>query len=257
MVGRVKQAFAQRLADFPETFAVSERAVTLASGLDGFERRTEAVAQALHHLKESGEIRGWRDEPYPVLARWGKPPLLVVERAATPLLGVRAYGVHLNGYVRSAAGLKLWVGRRSKTKQTAPGKLDHLVAGGQPYGISVWDNLKKEAAEEAALPARLAEEAVAVSAISYRTERSEGLRDDVLFVYDLDLPADFEPRNTDHEIDEFFLWSIDRVAETVRDTDEFKFNVALVNIDFLIRHGRLTPDDPDYVDILHGLRLCE
>ncbi len=66
-------------------------------------------------------------------------------------------------------------------KPTDAGKLDHLVAGGQPYGMAVFDNLIKEAAEEADLPASLARQAVAVGAVSYRCERAEGLRDDVLF----------------------------------------------------------------------------
>jgi len=28
-----------------------------------------------------------------------------------------------------------------------------------------------------------------------------------------------------------------------------------VNIDFLIRHGHLSPDEPGYVDLVEGLRL--
>jgi hypothetical protein len=44
---------------------------------------------------------------------------------------------------------------------------------------------------------------------------------------------------------------IDRVAAT----KDFKFNVALVNIDFMVRHGFVTPDDPDYLEIVAGLRL--
>jgi hypothetical protein len=39
------------------------------------------------------------------------------------------------------------------------------------------------------------------------------------------------------------------------ETDDFKFNVALVNIDFLVRRGYLSPDEPGYVDIVEGLRL--
>jgi hypothetical protein len=92
-----------------------------------------------------------------------------------------------------------------------------------------------------------------VGAVSYCTERSEGLRHDVLFCYDLELPADFVPVNTDGEIAEFYLWPSDRVAETVRDSDDFKFNCALVVIDFLIRHGLIQPDHPDYVALLRGL----
>jgi len=38
----------------------------------------------------------------------------------------------LKGYVVEPDGSKrLWVARRSRSKQTWPGKLDHIVAGGQ------------------------------------------------------------------------------------------------------------------------------
>ena len=76
-----------------------------------------------------------------------------------------------------------------------------------------------------------------------------------MFCYDLEMPADFTPVNTDGEIDEFELWPIDRVAARVRDSFDFKFNCNLAIIDFLIRHGYLTPEiEPDYVDIVLGLR---
>jgi hypothetical protein len=44
------------------------------------------------------------------------------------------------------------------------------------------------------------------------------------------------------------------VVARVRDSEDFKFNVNLVIIDFLIRHGYLGPDDPDYMEIAEGLR---
>jgi hypothetical protein len=46
---------------------------------------------------------------------------------------------------------------------------------------------------------------------------------------------------------------MERVVETVRDSDAFKFNCALVVIDFLVRHGYIAADDPDYSDIVEGL----
>ena len=95
--------------------------------------------------------------------------------------------------------------------------------------------------------------AVPVGTVSYCSERLEGLRDDVLFNFDLELPSDFRPHNTDGEIQAFYLWPIDRVIEVVRDTDDFKFNCALVVIDFLIRRGFIQPDHPDYVDLVKGL----
>ena len=50
------------------------------------------------------------------------------------ILCPQAYGVHINGYVgdvAAAGGQRLWVARRSATKPTWPGMLDHIVAGGQ------------------------------------------------------------------------------------------------------------------------------
>ena len=131
------------------------------------------------------------------------------------------------------------------------------MAGGQPHGIGVRDNLAKECAEEASIPPELAARAVAVGALSYRCERPEGLRDDVLFCFDLDLPPDFVPNNTDGEVDEFFLWPVERVIEAVRDTDAFKFNVNLVILHLMLRRGLLDPDEPDYQAIVEGLWLGE
>lgn len=70
----------------------------------------------------------------------------------------------------------------------------------QPHGISPRENLIKECAEEAAIPHELAEAAAAVGAVSYRTLTPQGLKRDVLFVYDLPLPADFVPQPADGEV---------------------------------------------------------
>ncbi len=256
-LGRVSHGVARRLAAFPEVFVVREDAVALAPGLADFESRSRAVAGVLGEMKARGEIPLWRGEDYPVVARWGAAPALKIERAAVPLLGTRGFGVHLNGLVQSARGLSMWVAKRAANKQTAPGKLDHLVAGGQPFGLGVRENLIKEAGEEAGVPAELAARAVAVGAVSYRCERPEGLRDDVLFCYDLELPENFTPQNTDGEVESFALWPITEVLARIRDTEDFKFNVNLVVLDLAIRLGLIAPDDPDYQEIWHGLRLAE
>ena len=98
------------------------------------------------------------------------------------------------------------------------------------------------------------ERAVPVGAVSYRMENEWGVRDDVLFLYDLETPADVEPRNTDGEIDEFHLMEAGEVLRLVRETDEFKFNVNLTLLDFFVRHGVLPPDDGEYLEVATGLR---
>ena len=254
-LGWVAQGFAQRLAEFPKVFQVGPGRVELAGDLKDYASRSAAVAEVLGRFNDEGLIKGWRNEPYPVGLDFYSPPLLQMERAAVPLFGVRAYGVHLNGFTGQGRDLKLWVAKRSRTKQTAPGKLDHLVAGGQPLGLSLVDNLVKECAEEAGMSAALARTSRPAGFVSYVTERVEGLRNDICFAFDIDLPAEFRPKNIDGEIEEFYLWPIEQVRERLMATDDFKFNVALVNIDFLVRRGYLSPDEPGYVDIVEGLRL--
>ena len=48
---------------------------------------------------------------------------------------------------------------------------------------------------------------------------------------------------------------IAEVAEIVRGSrDVFKFNCSLVVIDFLIRHGQIGPEHPEYFYLVTGLR---
>lgn len=255
MLGRVDHAFAGTLSAFDDVFNVTADAVALADDLGDPDRRTAAVARVLEALRADGLFPGWRGEHYPVSESFYAMPLLTVERATVPRFGTMGYGVHLNGYVIKRGVKHMWVGKRSMKKPTGPGKLDQVVAGGQPVGLSVWDNLMKECGEEAGMPADLARCAQPVGTVSYITERDEGLRHDVLFNYDVELPESFEPTPTDGEVDAFYLWPIDDVIARIRETDDFKFNAALVIIDFAVRHGVLKPDDPEYIDITEAIRV--
>ena len=253
-IGLIRKGFAEHLRAFPTVFQISDSAVDLHQSLRTFEDRTAAIDAVLRRLAEDGLIRGWRDEAYAVGTSTAAPALFKMERAAVPLFGVRAYGVHVNGYVGEGERMHIWVGRRSLTRFTAPGKLDQLVAGGHPEGNELIDTLINEAAEEASVPSDLARQAIPAGAVSYTIERPEGLRRDSLFVYDLAVPPEFRPVNTDGEIETFYLWPLERVMETVRETDDYKFNCALVVIDFLIRHGFIGPDHPEHSDLLEALR---
>ena len=116
------------------------------------------------------------------------------------------------------------------------------------------ENVVKEAGEEASIPPDLAELARPVGALRYICERSEGLRNDVVFCYDLELPANFQPHPGDDEVESFALWSMAEVLQRLKETDDFKFNVALVNLHFALRHGALNPDsEPAYQQIVEGL----
>ena len=253
VVGWIAADLAARLRDHGDVFAVGDGLVQLSPRLRGYADRTAAVDGVLRSLRSSGLFPGWRDEPYPVGPSFGNW-LFQMERAAVPSFGVCAYGIHVNGFVGGGADLRLWVGRRSRRKPTYPGQLDHLVAGGQPAGLSLAENLLKECAEEASLTPDIVGRARPIGMVSYLMENEEGLRNDVLFNYDLELPRDFVPVNADGEIEEFFLWPIERVIGELSGTANFKFNVAFVIIDFLIRYGFIEPDDSSYLELVRRLR---
>ncbi len=217
------------------------------------EARSAGMAAAAETLEAAGHIPALRAELYPATWNFGDPPRFVIDRSAVPFFGLRAWGVHVNGYTWKNGRLHMWIGRRADDKPTYPGMLDNMVAGGQPTGLGLIENLIKECAEEADIPADLARQARPVGAITYIQEAPEGLKPDVQFCFDLELPPDFRPRNTDGEIADFFLWPIEKVAKTVAKTRSFKFNCNLVIIDFLIRNGVIPPDDRDYVALVQGL----
>lgn len=252
-VGRVHRDFAALLRAHRDVFHLGEDKITLAPALADFDSRSRAVDAVLRRLTEDGVIAGWRDEAYPVAESFSGPALMRMERAAVPYFGVPAYGVHLNGIVRTDNGIDMWIAFRSSDKPTFPRMLDNMVAGGQPIGLGLMENLIKECWEEASVPAELAATARPVGAVSYCMEVERGLKPDRLFNFDLDLPADFVPVPRDGEIARFERWPIEDVAARVRETADFKPNCNLTVIDFLIRHGVIAPDAPDYLEIVAGL----
>ncbi len=254
-VGWILHPLAERLRGFAEVFEVSDAEVRLRPEFPDFAARSRALAEVVAGLAAEGGLPKLRNEAYPVGLSFHDAPLLELERSAVPSFGTLAFGIHLNGFVGRGRDMKMWIGRRSRNKITGPLKLDHLVAGGQPVGLSLAQNLAKECAEEAAMPAALAATAWPTGFCSYLIENHEGIRNDILFAYDIELDAAFRPVNTDGEIEEFYLWPIGRVIERLATTEDFKFNVALVIVDFLVRHGQIEPDSRDYAEIVTGLRI--
>lgn len=255
-VGWVRHALAEALATALPGFLVTPDRLTMAPEIAGFAARSALLHAASHWLAEQKVITPLRNEFYPVGTGWGAPPLAQLDRAAVAVFGTESYGLHVNGVTRGADGQpRLWVATRARDRAIAPGKLDNMVAGGQPIGLTLRDNLLKEAQEEAGLDAALASRATLVGALRYCLETPEGLKRDRLFLYDLELPPAVTPVNTDGEVESFALWCLEDVAASVRNTTDWKFNVPLVIVDFLIRLGHLTPDnEPDYLEIIDRLR---
>ncbi|KAH8722365.1 thiamine pyrophosphokinase [Phaeosphaeriaceae sp. PMI808] len=240
-----------------------ERTMTLNGST--FQERSKVAETTFLAMRTTGYFKvldKWRDELYIVYGK-NKEELFAVERSATPLLGVVTYGVHLTAYTRNkeTGEIKIWTPRRAKTKHTYGGMLDNAVAGGMAAGESPFTSVIRECAEEASLSEELVRSRIkAAGAITYfyiRDERAGGetglMQPEVQHVYDLELPDDVIPKPGDDEVEEFYLWPVEKVQEAMANA-EFKPNCSLVLLDFLIRHGFLTSEnEPDFIEI--GSRL--
>ncbi len=247
--GMIELGFVDYLKKWNKVFIISEIAVTLNPKLKSKDQRTNAITPILESLHNDGIIDSWVDELYAVNQHYGEEPVFLMERAAVSYFGIRGYGVHANGLVEKQDGTYIWIARRTKEKPFWPGMLDQMVAGGQPAGIGRLDNLIKECAEEADIPKKIASTAKFVSTLHYRGSSTRGMSVDTLFNYDLMLPEDFVPENTDGEVDEFILMSLEEMAYITETTDDFKDNCNLVNIDLLLRRGLINESHPDYAEI--------
>ncbi len=252
-IGYLKEPVWSALSEWPEYFESQSNGIHLKEKFDRFEIRSQILDEVVDALLRKGVMTHRQGERYPVTHTGRESSIATIDRAAAPYFGLRAYGQHMNGYVRKGRDLYLWIARRSADRVNFPNRLDNMVAGGLPYGLSLQDNLRKECMEEAGIPPDLADRARPVGALSYCRETSVGLKPDTLYCYDLELPPEFVPVNTDGEVAEFRLVPVQEVVQWVAETDDFKPNCNLVVIDFLIRHGNIDPETDGYLGIVQGL----
>jgi len=186
-IGWLQPELAARLAAWPAVFSASADKVVL--------RNPDGLSSVVEELAREGFIPGWRNERYRIA------DLFDIERAAARPFGLATHAVHVNGVV----GERMWLARRSATKPIDPGRLDNLVGGGVTAGLSVEEVLIKEAWEEAGIPSELARRAQRGGTASILREVPEGVQSETVHVFDLALPADFQPRNQDGEVSEYLL----------------------------------------------------
>ena len=214
-IGWLRPELAARLSTWPAVFAAGPDRVEL---LD-----VQGLTPVVEVLAGEGFIPGWRNERYRI------EDLFEIERAAARPFGLTTQAVHVNGIV----GARMWLARRSPTKPIDPGMLDNLVGGGIPSGLSVFDTLVKEAWEEAGIPAELACTATRGGMVKILREVPEGVQSEVIYVYDLQLPESFQPKNQDGEVSEFMLLPLEKVFES----KELTHDAQLVARDYRARRA--------------------
>ncbi|MCE9639405.1 MAG: DUF4743 domain-containing protein [Betaproteobacteria bacterium] len=195
-IGWLRKAHAQRLMAWPEIFKRDATGAHLAATLDSPASRTAAIDGVVETLHKEGAITGWRNERYAVVTAFEAPPLFDIERAAARFFGTTTYAAHANGYCGSGAGCEMWLARRALTKPIDPG--------------------------------------MAAGSINLLREVPEGVQSETIFVFDLELPREFQPRNEDGEVAEFSRVPLSAISGLLGG-GEVTLDASLVMLSFLER----------------------
>lgn len=191
---------------------------------------TRVLAQLAEGLKDTGCLRGWRDELLDVIAEGER--VAVIERAAMRPLGLLTRAVHLNAW--SPDG-KIWVARRALDKYTDPGMWDTLVGGLACAGEDMDVSLLRESNEEAGLdPDDLAQRTPLRMILRMHRQLPEGYQVEDVLVSDCVLDESVIPRNQDGEVSEFRLLDCEEVWSMI-EQDQFTHEAELTLLDSMQR----------------------
>lgn len=180
-----------------------------------------------------------------------------LERFATPLFGITTRGAHMVAYTMNPEGMKLWIPRRAPHLYICPNMLDSTVAGGVKSGVSPFQTIIEESDEEASLPEDLIRNhAKCRGMVSHMCltgslfPGEQGLVcPDYVYVYDIELSSTVVPKPHDDEVSSFQLMGIEEVQKAMLNA-EFKPDAAAVIVEFMIRHGIITPEnEPNFVEV--------
>lgn len=195
---------------------------------------SESLSIMADGMRQGGFILGWRNENFAWIDQNGHE-YFRLERSAFRAFGFRSMATHINGHTKAG---NLWLGRRSETKSTDPGRLDNLAAGGIGADETPWVNARRELWEEAGVPPQISDQIEPVGRIHMRrTIPGRGFHDEQLYVYDLELADNFVPTNHDGEVSGFIEISLSEAAARIL-ADEFTSDAALVTADFILRNTR-------------------
>jgi 8-oxo-dGTP pyrophosphatase MutT (NUDIX family) len=195
---------------------------------------SSSLAKMADRMHQGGFIPGWRQEDFAWIDQNGHE-YFRLERAAFRTFGFRSMASHVNGYTKAG---NIWLGRRSETKATDPGRLDNLAAGGIGADETPWVNARRELWEEAGVPSQIAKQIEPVGRIHMRRPiPGRGFHDEQLYIYDLELSENFIPTNHDGEVSSFIEISLSEAAARIL-ADEYTSDAAFVTADFILRNTK-------------------
>jgi isopentenyldiphosphate isomerase len=238
-----------------------------------FEKRTAILDAVTNRLLSMGVIPRKHSDMYPVspfIEQTNQRKLALVNRSTAPYLGIDSIGVHLHCYVcqnNTPKPTGIWLAKRAPNKSHHPNFWDPTVAGGQPVDLSLYENIIKEAHEEAGVPSEWLKidntiQNVAVftdhthDPLTITTAKPDGscMKRSLYYSFDLQVPIEWEPTAVDGEVSEFKLYSMPELEEELRYGDSVRPAMRSVLLDFMIRHQWWKGSEQELEELRRAMR---
>ena len=133
--------------------------------------------------------------------------------------------------------------RRSPHKAVDPNKLDNLTGGGISSGERPSEAVCREGEEEAGIPASLTPHIQPTAQIYSLRPVNRGVHNEILHIFDIVLPEDFQPANQDGEVAGFELMDIPTLLEAMLGGN-MMHDAQLVTLEACRRYGLIDPKHP-------------
>lgn len=246
--------------DFWEVNAQNKTVTLLGTSLDERNKQLKDTLYAEHQKGTFKQLAGWTGEVFSVYGP-AKELVVSIEKLAAPLFGIITYGVQLLVYRDDPDGLRVWIGRRAKTKRTFPSMLDSTVGGSLPTGETPFQCLIRESREEASIPEQmlrdLAKACGTVNYVDISDSRSGGelglLTPEVQFTYEMRIGTDFIPKPGDNEAESITLFDVKELKKALGNGEFTPANGCII-LDFFVRHGIINyENEEDYIEIASRL----
>lgn len=262
-IGWTRREFAVLADGFNDTWDFQDEALHLSNAYADYDARTQAIDETFVALSEAGHLPSMPDygslggiDWYPIYSNGqANDRLAIIKRFYAPFLGIHNEAIMVHGFHDN----RYWAAKRGKIVEYGAGLLDIMVAGAVRHDQNLEEAILDEGMAEANIDATWLPHIKPVQKLHfyYLTERGF-LMNETFHIYDFDTHNTFEPKtNLPLEVEGFQEYSIPEIMIAVQHGNIFKGQINMVLADFLIRHGHLTAEHPDYqttYDLLYQIR---
>ena len=179
-----------------------------------------------------------------------------IKRNFLSLFGLPSYGVHCNVWKKHKDKFIIYFAKRSEKSKSFPGYVDNTVAGGQPINLSIFENLKKEAYEEAGISSKFLKKVQRGNIVSYFHNNNNNFISAVIFNYHLNKVDELKLKNIDGEVESFFSLPLENIYKLL-EKNLLKPNCIIPILDFILLNDYHFLSKGTIVEIKKILRLNE